>query len=176
MNTGQRVIINIIIINILMMVFGLILEQNPFSSLSIYLSVFGACLVVGTILTLPLYPIKVSASSIIIALLMFSLFITIEYIHPSPPTKKATQAEMGNTPQAEWQFQLFYKKHGSQTSIVLSFNGNTSESEIYLKKTIEKWNEDHPNSPIISYIKSLSYIPYEYAKKNGYPLSYSRGY
>jgi len=176
MKTEQKIVMHIISINALMAVFGLILGPNPFSSLSTYLSVFSACLFVSTILTLPLYPIELSLTSIMVAVMLFIMAIGVECIHPSPVVVKATQAEMGNTPEAEWQFELFYEKYGSETSKAFSFTGTTPESDIALKRRIQEWNKNNPNSPITRHYKYLTYIPEEYSKKNGYPLTFSRGY
>jgi hypothetical protein len=176
MKIHQRLILDIAVITSLMIVFGAIFNKNPFIAPSIYLMLLGVILFIGTILSLPFSPIQYSGCSIILAICLLIASVGTEIIIPSPELPSYSQAEMGNTPEAEWQFQLFYEKYGMRTSKIFHYKGTTAESDIALQLIINKWNQEHPNSPIIKHYKSLTYIPKDYAKSHGYSTEYSQRY
>ena len=168
MNITKKLTLNIVLLTILLAIFGIIYQKNPFEAPSTFLLLLSVTLFAGTIMTLPFSSTQYSSSAIILSITLFILSFIFQMIIPAPEPPTYTEAEMGSHPQAEWQFQLFHIKLGLRQSRIYTFTGTSAESEIALRLIINKWNTENPNSPIIDHYKSLTYIPPEYVKLKGY--------
>lgn len=168
MNNHQKLALNVLVVTILLAIFGIIFNKNPFEALSTYLMLLGVVLIASTVVTLPFYSGEYSVNIFSFSISILILAVIAQMIWPAPEPPTYTEDQMGNHPQAQWQFELFYKEYGLRQSTIFSFTGTTEESEIALKGTIAKWNREHPSLPIVDCYRSLTYIPKNYAKLHGY--------
>ena len=172
----NRILFDILLIAILVPIFGLLSNRNPFASFTTFFIVFGASWFIGTIMTLPFQSIAYSflAIKLSIAILIFSAII--QQIFPSQykPIVIPSEDIMGNHPQARWELMIYHKEIKLLNYKIYQFTGTSEQSKIYTQRKINEWNTEHPNAPVTDHSRYLTYLPYSHAYENRYPLDYSR--